>query len=182
AGLWMALDRGGGGCLNADETRAYTEELPKLIPNGLAEDGEGGLWIAYRGGSLYRIKEKKVTQLTEQEGLPPGTDICALATDNKGNLWFAKAGCIGISLAGKLQTLKRLEAAPARLAAARGGGLWLCLGFQLCKFDETGHFQDEGEFHPERPGTVATFILEDHEGAVWIGTSFSGVFRHDDSG
>src|SRR5262249_801728 len=47
---------------------------------------------------------------------------------------------------------------------------------------EAGHAQDLGEFRPERPGTLATCILEDHEGAVWIGTSFSGVFRHGDSG
>ena len=181
-GLWMALDRGGVVSLNSDMTRAYTEDLSMSIPNGLAEDAEGGVWIAYRGGSLYRIKDKRVARITAEEGLPEGTDICALATDNKGNVWFAKAGHIGMVRAGKLQSLKQADSAPARLAAARGGGIWLCLGFQLSKVDEAGHFQDQGEFHPDRPGTVATCMLEDQQGAVWIGTSFSGVFRHDDSG
>ncbi len=181
-GLWMALDRGGVVYLNAQATRAFTKKLPKVIPNGLAEDAEGGLWVAYRQGSLYRIKENRVTEITPQEGLPPGTDICALTTDNKGNLWFAKAGQVGICRAGKLQSLKQFEAAPARLAAARAGGVWVCLGFRLYKIDEAGNCQDQGEFRPDRPGTLATCILEDNDGAVWIGTSFSGVFRHDDSG
>ena len=181
-GLWMGLDRGGVVYLDSDATRAYTEDLPKVIPNGLAEDAEGGLWIAYRDGSLFRFKEKKVTQITDREGLPPGTDICALTTDNKGNLWFAKAGQVGICRAGKLQTVQRFEATPARLATARDGGVWLCLGFRLYKFDEAGLCQDQGEFHPDKPGTAATCMLEDHEGAVWIGTLYSGVFRHDDSG
>ena len=43
-------------------------------------------------------------------------------------------------------------------------------------------FQALGEFRPERGGTVATVMLEDHQGAVWIGTSFSGLFRYDESG
>src|SRR5882724_878611 len=178
----MALDRGGVVCLNSDATCAYTEELPNVIPNGLVEDAEGAIWVAYRGGAVYRIKDKRVSQITPQDGLPQGSDICALATDNKGNLWFAKGGCVGIFRAGTLQQLKRFEPAPARLAASRMGGIWLCLGFQLYKIDEAGHFQNQGEFHPDRPGTVATCMLEDHEGAVWIGTSFSGVFRRDDSG
>jgi signal transduction histidine kinase/ligand-binding sensor domain-containing protein len=181
-GLWLALDRGGVVYLDSEATRTYTAELPKLIPNGLAEDAEGGLWIAYRGGSLYGIKEKKVAQIGPDDGLPGSTDICGLAADNKGNVWFAKGGQVGICRAGKLQTVRRFEPASARLAVARGGGVWLCLGFRLFKLDESGHVQDLGEFHPERPGTEATCMLEDQEGAVWIGTSFSGVFRHDDSG
>jgi ligand-binding sensor domain-containing protein len=179
-GLWMGLDRGGVVCLNSDITRVYTEELPKLIPNGLAEDSEGGLWIAYRGGSLYRIREKKVTQITAEDGLPEGTDICALTSDNKGNLWFGKAGQAGYFPRGQITACETLLERPRALAAA-DWGVWLCLG-QLYKLDDAGHVQDLGEFHPERPGTVATCVLEDHDGAVWVGTSFSGVFRHDDSG
>ena len=42
--------------------------------------------------------------------------------------------------------------------------------------------QDYGEFHPENAGTIPTVILEDREGAVWFGTSFSGLFRRDAAG
>jgi signal transduction histidine kinase/ligand-binding sensor domain-containing protein len=181
-GLWMALDRGGVVYLNAGGTRTYIDELPKVIPNGLAEDTEGALWVAYRQGLLYRIKNDRVVEITAKDGLPAGPDICALTTDSSGNLWFAKSGQVGICRAGKLQSLKQFDATPARLAAARTGGVWICLGFRLYKIDEAGSCQDEGEFHPDRPKTIANCILEDNEGAVWIGTSFSGVFRHDDSG
>jgi signal transduction histidine kinase/ligand-binding sensor domain-containing protein len=181
--LWMALDRGGVVCLDAKATRAFTDDLPKVVlPNGLAEDAEGAIWVAYRGGSLFRIKENRAAEITPQDGLPAGTDICALTTDTKGTLWFAKAGQVGICRAGRLHCVKKFESNPARLAAARTGGVWICLGFRLYKIDEAGNYQDEGEFHPDRPGTLANCILEDNDGSVWIGTSFSGVFRHDDSG
>jgi len=180
--LWLALDRGAVVRLQAGTVRAFTEGLPNLIPNGLAQDAQGDLWVAYRGGQVYRIKDGKVSACTSKEGLPGGTDICALASDSNGHVWFAKAGQIGIVRNGTFETLQRFEPLPARLAAARAGGAWLCLGFRLFRIQENGQFKDCGEFHPAQGGTIATAMLEDHEGALWIGTSFSGLFRHDESG
>jgi len=127
-GLWMALDRGGVVRLDSDATYASTTDLPYQIPNGLAEDGEGALWIAYRGGSLYRFKDRKATRITAQDGLPEGTDLCTVAADNRGSLWFAKAGQVGIFRAGKLQLLKQFEPAATRLrsqqSAATRPSVW----------------------------------------------------------
>jgi signal transduction histidine kinase/ligand-binding sensor domain-containing protein len=183
-GLRLAMDRGAVVYLEAGSSRAFTAgtDLPNLIPNGLAEDAEGGLWIAYRGGAVCRIKDGKVTAFTERDGLPPGTDICALASDTESRIWFAKAGQFGIFHDGAFHTIHRFEPLPARLATARGGGVWLCAGFRLFKIEASGTFQDLGQFQPARANTIATALLEDREGAVWIGTSYSGLFRHDDSG
>ncbi|HEY4414716.1 MAG TPA: two-component regulator propeller domain-containing protein, partial [Verrucomicrobiae bacterium] len=54
--LWLAMDRGGVVKLDGTRSRAFTDDLPKLIPNGLAEDAAGGIWIAYRGGKVFYIK------------------------------------------------------------------------------------------------------------------------------
>lgn len=180
--LWLGLDRGGVVRLHGRDSQAFTEALPNSIPNGLAEDAEGSLWIAYRGGPVYRIKDAKVSACTAEDGLPAGGDICALATDIKGHIWFAKAGRLGIIRDGVFETLHRFDPLPARLATARSGGVWLCLGVRLFKVEEHGQVQDLGEFRPERGGTFATVMIEDREGAVWIGTSYSGLFRHDQSG
>jgi signal transduction histidine kinase/ligand-binding sensor domain-containing protein len=182
--LWLAMDRGAVVCLNGNSSRAFTTNLPAIIPNGLAEDAEGAVWVAYRLGSVYRIKDGQVTAFGKRDGLPEGesTDICALTTDARGRIWFAKAGQVGMVRDGVFQTLLHFEPAATRLAPARSGGVWFCSGFRLYKIEENAQFQDFGEFHPERAGTIATALLEDREGAVWIGTSFSGLFRHGDTG
>jgi len=94
--LWLAMDRGAVVRLSGATSRAFVQDLPNFIPNGLAEDAAGNLWIAYRGGTVYRVQEGQTSLATPEQGLPPGPDICALTTDREGCLWFAKAGQVGI--------------------------------------------------------------------------------------
>src|ERR1700722_9487372 len=90
-GLWLAMDRGAVVWLNGAASQAYVDGLPETIPNGMAEDAAGALWIAYHGGTVYRLKNGHATQCSAEQGLPGGGEICALATDNKGRVWFGKA-------------------------------------------------------------------------------------------
>jgi ligand-binding sensor domain-containing protein/signal transduction histidine kinase len=180
--LWLAMDRGGVVYLRGNASRAITQELPNFIPYSLAEDREGGLWISYRNGAVYWIRGNHVTSAAGLPGFPAGSDICELTADAQGHIWFAKAGRIGQFRNGGFQTLANLEAQPVRLAPAQGGGVWLCAGFHLFQCDGQGTLQNFGEFHPQNSGTTVTVLFEDHEGAVWIGTSFSGLFRHDSAG
>jgi signal transduction histidine kinase/ligand-binding sensor domain-containing protein len=180
--LWLAMDRGGVVRLQGGASQSFTEGLPSSIPNGLAEDAEGTLWIAYRGGAVYRLNGGQAWACAAEAGLPAGADICALCTDRRGRIWFAKAGRCGVVREGTFLVLHDFDPQPARLAAARGGGVWLCAGARLFKSDEQGQLQDCGAFRTERDNTIVTALLEDREGAVWIGTSFSGLLRHDESG
>jgi signal transduction histidine kinase/ligand-binding sensor domain-containing protein len=179
--LWLAMDRGAVVRLQGESSRAFTAGLPEAIPNGLAEDAQGTLWVAYRSGEVYRIQDTKVTRVGESEGLPPGGDICALASDAQGRVWFAKNGQLGIVADGVLKTLRRVDDSPARLATSRASGVWLLCGFHLYKAQPTGALDDWGEFRPARGGTIGTVMLEDREGALWIGTTFSGLFRRDET-
>jgi signal transduction histidine kinase/ligand-binding sensor domain-containing protein len=180
--LWLAMDRGGVVRLQGGASRAFTEGLPSSIPNGLAEDAEGTLWIAYRGGTVYRLKDGQASSCAEQPGLPAGNDICALCADKLGRIWFAKAGQCGVIRDGAFETRHRFNPQPSRLAAAKAGGVWLCAGARLSRSEGQGQLKDCGEFRAERGNITPTALLEDHEGAVWIGTEFSGLFRHDESG
>jgi signal transduction histidine kinase/ligand-binding sensor domain-containing protein len=180
--LWLALDRGAVVRLQAGAAQAFTEGLPNNIPNDLAQEADGNVWVAYRGGMVCRIADGKASSCVAGDGLPPGNDICALVSDNRGRIWFAKAGQVGVIRNGSFVTRRRLEAQPARLAAARDGGVWFCLGFRLFRIKENEEPKLLGEIHPEQGGTFATVMLEDHQGGVWIGTSFSGLFHYDESG
>lgn len=176
--LWLAMDRGALVRLSGKTSHAFVAELPNLIPNGLAEDADGNLLFAYRGGKVYRVKDDRCSQATAKDGLPDGLDMCALTTDIRGRVWWAKEGQVGIYSNGVFHAVKELNPLPMRLAAARDGGVWVCCGFQLFKCDEQGQCTDFGQFHPDNSGTVATVMIEDRDGAVWIGTSYSGLYRH----
>ena len=180
--LWLAMDRGGVVHLNGKASCAFTQGLPQDIPNSLTEDAAGGVWVAYRSGAVYRIQNGEITLFTPQQGLPAGAQICALTTDRQGRLWFARAGQVGWFRDGAFQILHHLASQPMRLAAAQHGGVWLCVGYRLYQCNTNGGLEDLGSFQPANRDTVVTVMMEDRQGAVWLGTSFSGLYRRDSSG
>lgn len=176
-GLWLAMDRGAVVRLNGNASEAFIRELPSSIPGSVAEDANGNLWISYHGGPVYRLGSGGVTAFTAREGLPDGADTCALAADMDGTIWFAKAGQAGFVENGRFQTVHRFDRLPTQLTTARGGGVWCCAGAALYRITRDGRAQDFGSFQVQQANSVANVLLEDHEGAVWIGTSYSGLFR-----
>ncbi len=180
--LWLALDRGAVVCLDGSASRSFAENLPNSNPYNLAEDIEGTLWISYRDGTVYRISQGNVSSCSKQDGMPEGREACALTSDNKGRIWLMKNGRLGLLRGGAFQVLHKFEQQPASLAAARNGGVWLCVGYQLYRVEESGETHQLGPLPAARPGTYANVLLEDSEGALWIGTSFSGLFRYSPAG
>ena len=182
-GLILAMDRGAIVCLNADEAQVFKVhvDLPDRVPQNIAEDGTGTIWIAYRGGDVWKIKGGKAVPVTAKDGLPDGPAICSFAVDDKGQLWFSKSDQLGLVRNGQFQTLLQLDHAPTCLAAAHDGGIWICAGLQVFKYMEGGQLEAVGSFNPDRAGTEPTVLLEDRNGALWIGTSSSGLFRYADS-
>jgi signal transduction histidine kinase/ligand-binding sensor domain-containing protein len=181
-GLLLAMERGAVVSLKGRGIQAFLagRDLPDLAPYSIVEDGEKALWISYRTGEICRLKNGKATVFGEQDGLPAANAICSLACDAKGQIWFARGDQAGVFRSGRFETLLRVEP-PARIAAARGGGLWACYGSHLFKFTEGTEPQDLGMFTPRFASTEPPVLLEDHEGAVWIGTTFSGLFRFNGS-
>ena len=178
-GLWLVMDRGAVVYLNADSSRAYTNGLSTTIAYDLAEEAGGAAWVSYHDGTVFRIADGQVTPMATSQNLPSGGDMCALTSDDRGQIWFAKAGQVGRFQGGVFHTLCRLPSQLLRLAAAKGGGVWISSGSQLWKCDEKGQLKSVGEFQSENGNAAATELLEDREGAVWIGTSFSGLYRYD---
>jgi len=85
-GLWLAMDRGAVVRLNGSLTKSYVNGLSTSIPGSLAEDADGRLWISYHGGAVYWLKGEQVTSCTAQDGLPAGTDSCAMDADTNNRL------------------------------------------------------------------------------------------------
>ena len=175
--LWAATDRGLMACLKAGGVQLFTNNLPALYVESMVEDGEGAIWIKNHGGDIIcRIKDGKVSQL------PMAGGYRSLTEDNRGRIWFVESGKAGIFRDGRFETLAQLgESVAGRIMGARTGGVWICLGSKLFKFDEGKPAVMCGNFKTQSESTEPTVMLEDHTGAVWIGTSDSGLFRYDGS-
>jgi len=175
--LWLAMDQGAVARLSGGTVLLLTNGVINQLAQSMVEDGEGSVWIVYRGGRVSRIKDGRVTNFTAPGGLSPG-DVCSLACDTKGRVWFGKMGQIGMFRAGRFQTLLSLdEKNTTQIAASAQGGIWICCGSQLFKYDEGGQLEKTGGFIAENAGSEPTALLADHHGAVWIGTSDNGLFR-----
>src|SRR5262249_54990897 len=119
---------------------------------------------------------------TAKDGLPE-TGVCWLATDREGMLWFARGNHVGRFRDGRFHVLENFGTSEVRIAPARSGGIWICAGQQILKFDEGAEASELGRIMPDRTGSRAGFepsvLLEDREGAVWIGAASAGLFRCD---
>ncbi len=178
--LWIAKDRGVLIGLDRGRLTVLTPDdgLPLLPVRMMAEDKEGALWITYIGGGVIRILGGTVRAFGVKDGLPDG-GTCQLVTDKAGQLWFSKASQFGVGRDGRF--LKLLDLRAQRIEPARSGGVWIYIEKQLFRYTEAGGLVKLGDLPMNRANANATILYEDRTGALWIGTTESGLFRYDGS-
>ena len=188
ARIWLAKEETGTVfCFEGAQVRMVSPDqgLPKNeAQRSLAVDADGALWIAYSTGKLVRYHpDGKVDSFTTQDGLPGGNDICWLASGRDGTLWFAKGGQVGVFRNGRLTVLENFGSSALRIAAARAGGSWICVGQRILKFDQGVETIELGRIVPaearDRASANPSVLFEDRTGAVWVGTTAAGLFRCD---
>jgi ligand-binding sensor domain-containing protein/signal transduction histidine kinase len=185
--LWLAKEGGVLICIDGASVRALTPKdgLPQLDFNdgqrSLAWEKDDSLWISYSRGTVVRFREGHVDAFSVKDGLPT-KGICYFCTDRNGRLWFVKGGQIGVFRGGKFVTLLDLSPNYAMIAPARAGGIWICANHQVLKFSEGGSTVALAKLPASRSDLNVTAMLEDREGAVWVGTAFNGLFRCDRNG
>lgn len=173
--LWLEMDRGPIVCISPSETRVYTN-TPDAYGTFMADDADGSIWITYTDGDLTRIRNGHVTIFDSKSGWP-ADGPSSVATDVKGELWFAKGKQIGVFCDGKFQTLITWTNDISCIGQRREGGIWFSCGRQLWQFKEGEQPHLHGEF-PARIGRLQPqSILEDDKGAIWAGTAANGLFR-----
>jgi signal transduction histidine kinase/ligand-binding sensor domain-containing protein len=182
--VWIAKE-GGLVCVDGKRVQAFTakEGLPQFEgQRSMAEDGEGNLWVSYTRGTVVRLdKTGKVEYFGATNGLP-ASGACVLTCDRNGQLWFAKNGRIGVFRDGKFIVLATLSPHFTGIAPARAGGIWICSGSRVLRLNEGADPVLLDELPSVPTGAEPTAVLEDREGAVWVGTSANGLFRCDTNG
>jgi len=171
-------------CFDGADVRVITSNqgLPKNERQySMAVDGEGSLWVSYNSGKVVRYsRDAKVELFTSKDGLPVG-GVCWLASGRDGTLWFAKGRQVGVFRNGRFNVLESFGSAALRIAPARSGGIWVCVGQQVLKYDQGVETLELGRINPadtrDPSGLEPTVLLEDHNGVVWVGTVSAGLYR-----
>ena len=104
--VWLALEGGMSVRVALGETNAFTsfKGLSSFRPLALAQGADRAVWIGYTDGSVCRIMDEGVTRFTARDGLS-GVGACWVTSDSEGQVWFAKAGRIGVFREGEFITL-----------------------------------------------------------------------------
>lgn len=178
--LWLALEGGLVVSLSPKATNVFTSTngLPMNRPVAITLGQQNDVWIGYADGGICSIREGRVTRHHGKEGLE-GIGSCSVMSDISGQIWFAKAGRVGVVRDEKFQTLATVNERAVRFGLARDGGMWICAGLQLLRYPASGEMQRCGTLPTSRQTAEPTVVFEDRAGAVWIGTSVAGLFRYD---
>ena len=181
--LWAAKEHGTIVCIAHTNLFALTAR-DGLPPFGgecsLCEDSQGNLWISYNSGSIFRYGNGQLENMTARSGLPPGRD-CSFVSDSDGKLWFARGGRVGVLRHDTFVTLLDLQAHVIQIGPARAGGIWICARQKLMHFVEGQSPVVLAQLPKIRATAEPSALLEDDQGAVWVGTS-DGLFRCDSNG
>jgi ligand-binding sensor domain-containing protein/signal transduction histidine kinase len=178
--IWLGTSRGlavlrGG--------RFEPVELPELGSNVEIKDlvacKDGGLWVC-RTNYWYRKYQAGHWVGPASEVLGVRTSLKALCEDRWGDLCLGHypEGLVRVSTNGVVSRMDRQSELPGTTVNCymtdREGNEWLGLFDGGLVRLQPGHFNVLG-------GTTLTTpvysICEDHEGAIWVGSSYSGVYR-----
>ncbi len=177
--LWMAFDGGKIFGLNPNYSiiSLNGDLLPKRSPIAMANDEDGTLWLGYPG-AIYNTRNGHVTKVTAEDGVPSGP-FHTLTSDGVGNIWLAKGDQVSCFQNGKFHHVADVKGVLC-MAATHTNAVWLVANAHLFSCDVSGKLQDCGAF--QNPFSFrAMALLEDHHGAVWIGTDGNGLFYYHQS-
>ena len=160
--------------VSGDSVQMYSaaDGMPTAQFSAFADDGKGGVWLAF-GSHLCALEGGRLREITLPESQGANGAV-ALACDTQGRVWCARYGHVGILAGGQFEERFRLEDAEVELTAARGGGLWACVGSRIFRLRDDAPALASADLPLE---IHVLSLLEDRAGGLWIGTASNGLFR-----
>ncbi|MCI0534928.1 MAG: ATP-binding protein [Verrucomicrobiales bacterium] len=165
---------------NSQNCAAFRSDVVKA----LAEDNEGNLWVATKGG-VVRLRLNGADAFTVAEGLG-GNETSSLSPSRLGGMWIGTDSGVSLYREGRCKNYV-IDHLPHRFIYSvledSRGTVWIGTIVGLQKLDpRTGQctvvWKSDG-LHPESEAGIVRCILEDREGQIWFGTDHS-VFRLQD--
>ncbi len=154
---------------------------PRLI-NSIIQDKAGNIWFGTNGGGAYRYNGKKLTRVSQRDGLSNNYVHC-MVEDRDGQIWFGTRFGGVCCYDGRIYKSYEGDNAPLTvwsMTEDRTGNIWIgSPGNYLYKYDGkyfTHYTQADGIENRH-----VQSLMEDKKGNIWIGTS-GGVYRFDGKG
>lgn len=154
--------------------------LASLI-SSIAEDKKGNIWIGTNGSGVYRYDGKKMTQLSEKEGLC-NNFVLSVVEDSHGKIWistrFGGVSCYDGNTFTHISMKNGLSSNFIwSVLEDKNGNMWFATaGRGVDKYDGKTFSN-----FLEQDGLASDYvqsIMEDKEGHIWFGTG-RGVTRFD---
>jgi signal transduction histidine kinase/ligand-binding sensor domain-containing protein len=151
--------------------------LQRTLVRSLAEDANGGLWVASLGAGVVRVGKGNVIQrYTTKEGMPADDAFCVVP-DSSGGTWVCtNRGLVRIGRDGKLRVYSTADGLPSNqvrdTCVANDGTRWVAgLDFGL-SFWDGARFQRSSAM----PANEVSTVLEcSKKGSVWVGTAHGAL-------
>jgi ligand-binding sensor domain-containing protein/signal transduction histidine kinase len=145
----------------------------------LFEDREGNLWVGTGSSGLVRLKRRVVRTYSAENGIPDGP-VFGVCEKPDGGVWLGlNNGHVVESTDAHFQRFQRLPGIPGDtpikcILSSRNGALWIgTFGNGLFRVkDGTPTRLAPTVGSPARIDRI-TALLEDHTGAVWVGSYYS---------
>jgi diguanylate cyclase (GGDEF)-like protein len=160
--------------------------LPHAIATGVAEDADGYLWASTQDGVArwdgYRFKVYPARP-DDPHGLPVSY-VRTVVADTKGRIWVGMDGGGLARFEAATNAFTRFGGSTVlQLSPDAEGGMWAASTTGLMHVRASGKVEDAwahgGKIDP-LPESATTAVLQDHEGAVWVGTAYGLVERFPD--
>ena len=172
-----------GGVVRWRENTASPHPISSTLPDwnwqSLYADPSGALWLGTEDGRIARWKDASAATFGAADGLSGHGLRPAFAADSAGRVWIAAGDFFGSYANGRLTRFTGgLEPnGTVVLASGRAGGLWIANDTAILRMENgvvTPILSDLpwATLH----GTVEV-MLEDQQGALWIGTRSHGLYR-----
>jgi signal transduction histidine kinase/ligand-binding sensor domain-containing protein len=144
----------------------------------IAEDPQGGVWVSFGRGGLYRLANATWTPFAGRTDLPKTGRIMVAFTDSLGRVWFGNVNGLLAVLDGDRVRVYRpgdeLQVGNITAIYGRGPKIWVGGEFGLEQFDE-GRFHKIAALDDQWLHGI-TGIVETREGDLWI-NAISGIFH-----
>lgn len=163
--------------------------LPSNEVQKVFQDREGFVWFATRYG-FCKYDGYKVTTFKSDLHSPSiltNNNIICLTDDADRNIWLGTLEGLNVynKETGEIRKCNYAEIDNNQvlcLLVTKDNTLWLGNRFGLFRYDrEADHMirMSGAEAHPVLPETAVTYLHEDSDGDLWIGTRTEGVFRYE---
>lgn len=185
--LWIATHANGLHRLKPGAFQVWSVEEGMAHRNiyPVLEDSTEVIWAGTWGNGVSRIEGDRVTSFTVADGFPGF--VTALHQDRRGRILVGSIGFPTCEVRGSSciplwegEPPSRELGVPA-IHHDRQGRLWISSGTGLRRLEVDGSWTDLS-LEPALAGSLVRVIVEAPDGTLWLGTSGSGVVRHDATG